>query len=549
MADQPRSPSESPDGERSEAALPRWAWAAAGLILLLHALLAWQTRTAGVTHSNDDALYALLGESLEQFSYREAFRVGTPLHGQYPPAWPALIAITNLVSGHREAALFGLTALLSTAGMLLFFDVARRLLPVGLALGVLAAAALNPYTVSFGGRLMSEAAYWFWTALTIWALAESKENRRFLALAAVAALLAAFTRSIGVTLVGGVLVAWALERRWRPLAVLAVLAVVLLGAWMAYTVHAHEDVVGRSYLADAGDYLERIGQSDSPGAPLAQLLAMRIREQLVGAIPAMLPLPRFKGTLADNLLWLAVSAGFGLAGVLSLRRRLGGMAFYLILYYGLLSVWPFAPRRFFIPIQPLVVLTLVIGALAVAGVRRPRLGAGVASLLLAAILAAAVPQTLRGVRNMADCDRDAPWTSQACYGPDQQSFFAAVTFARDSLPPDAVFLVEREAAFAYHTGRRVEHAQIPLGFTDEEFLSFLDDRGLDYVLVTHLTDVELQRLAKKLLATCRRFELVRRFPPYARLYRFLPALAPAGADACSDLSDYVATTPSRGWTR
>jgi len=545
VAEQPRSLTAFPEAESNGADLPRWAWAGAGLILLLYALLAWQSRTAGVTHSNDDALYALLGRSLEHFSYRETFRVEAPLHGQYPPAWPALIAIADLASGHSEGAAFALATVLMTAALLLFFDVARRFLPAGLALGVLAAAALNPYEVAYGGRLMSEAAYWFWTSLTLWAVFRSREDRRYLLLAGTAALMAAFTRSIGVTLVGAVLVSWALERRWRAVGWLAALSVILIGGWMGYTLKTHEDVVGRSYMADAGHFVERLAGHGSEKRHIVKVLANRMREQVVGVIPAMMPLPRFKGTVADNLLWLAVAVVFGLAGALALRRRFPVVILYLLFYYGLLMVWPFAPRRFFIPIQPLVLLALVLGAVSLAGRRGRLVGWGAAWAILGAVLVVAVPQTLQAAREMRQCDRENPWTSSSCYDADQRSFFAAVTFARDSLPAEARFLVEREASFAYHAKRIVEHAQVATGLAAAEFVRYLTDHGIEYVVVTRLINVELQTLAPKLQEVCTRLEVVRHFPPYGRLYRLLPSDVPAEQNACADLNYFIATTPLR----
>src|SRR5512140_1841354 len=149
------APSNSDPLRRSGGAsspVPRWPWAVAGAVIVLYAVLAWQSRTAGVTHSNDDALYMLLGRELGHLSYRETFRIGSPMHGQYPPAWPALIALSNLVTGGSEQAAFALAMLLSTIGLLAFFDTARRLLPTWLALATLAAVAVNPFLISYAGR-------------------------------------------------------------------------------------------------------------------------------------------------------------------------------------------------------------------------------------------------------------------------------------------------------------------------------------------------------------------------------------------------------------
>ncbi|MEO8139087.1 MAG: hypothetical protein ABI742_05545, partial [Gemmatimonadota bacterium] len=393
-----------PKPVRSGVPLPAWAWAVAVAFLLLYAALAWQSRTAGVTHSNDDALYMLLGRELGHFSYRESFRVGAPMHGQYPPAWPALIALANLVSGGRESAAFALAMVLSTLGLLAFFDAARRLLPVWLSLGLLAAVAVNPYLISYGGRVMSEAAYWFWTSITLWAMVRSREDRRFLLLAGIAAIVSAFTRSIGVTMIGAVGISFALDREWRVLAFYAAAAALLLGGWGVFTAVNHEKVVGRSYVADAAAQLDAAESRDSVAGSFPTRVALRIREQVMGTIPAVMPFIRVNGTYIDNVTWLVVTVGLGLMGLFALRRSLPALGLYLLFYEGLIAVWPWGPRRFFIPIQPFVLLLLVLGADTVLRKKLPRLAVTTNLILLGSVLVAAVPLTVNNLGELITCD-------------------------------------------------------------------------------------------------------------------------------------------------
>jgi hypothetical protein len=236
-------------------------------------------------------------------------------------------------------------------------------------------------------------------------------------------------------------------------------------------------------------------------------------------------------------------------GILALRRPLPALGLYLLFYYGLIAVWPWGPRRFFIPVQPFFLLTMVLGANVILRARWPRFAVATIVLLLGAVVYAAIPQTIRNRELLASCDRSSPWTDGHCYDPDQRSFFAAVTFARDSLPLDARFLVEREAGFAYHSHRVVQHDQLAIGLPDSTFRAYLGEKQLGYVVLTRLTGVEVDELAPKLLANCTYFGLVRRFPPYGRLYEFHAEGLPPDRDACSDLRYYRSSTPPRDWTR
>ncbi len=527
-------------------ATPRWAWVAAAGLLLLHATCGWLARTAGVTHSNDDALYVLLAEQLQHLSYREVFHVGAPWHGQYPPGWPALLALTLELSGGKLEPAFALVALLSTAGLALFFDAARRVVPAPIALAALAGASLNTLVVNYAGRLMSEAAFLFWTALALWTAVRRARSGRNGWLTDTAVLAATLTRMIGVVLVAGAIAARVLERRWRQAAVLAAAASVLVGGWVLWSVAAPEKVVGRSYVADAA-----LIAADTPGTgPLVRIksAALRAAELLAMTIPRIVAFPKFEGTLTDNIAWLILVVAAGGTGLLWLWGRWRLLVLYLVGYTVLLCFWPWAPRRFWGPVQPFILLAILTGTWVL--VRRMwERGAVVAALLVAGIvLAEGVPGTIANVARGLRCDRRDPWNSEACYDPDQRSFFAAVRHARDSLPTGAIYLVEREAAFAYHTGRRVLHAERMLAVPDSVFHIALAERGVEYVLLGRLTDVEVNRLSAKLASACEHFEVEASFPPHTLLLRLKSAMDPAEPNACAAIGNYRRTTPRRDWS-
>jgi hypothetical protein len=361
--------------------------------------------------------------------------------------------------------------------------------------------------------------------LALWGLQrarESEDSRRFLVLAAAAALAAALTRTIGLTLLAGVTCTWLIQRRWRSAAILAALTSVLAGGWMAWTLLHHEGVVGRSYVSDAAQVTQdrSVGSgTSSPVVAMARKVALRVRLQLTDLLPSGLPLPTLEGTVIDNLAWLGVTLVLGAFGAAA-WRLLPSAILYLLFYAGCCQ-YGRGLRSFFVPLRPLVLLAMVLGALELRRVWRPmaRVGAPLAVALVALVISASVPQVVANARQGLSCDRDTPWTSEGCYNGDQRAFFAAVTFARDSLPPSARFLVEREAAFAYHTGRTVQHAQMPLAFPDPEFRDYLARERIEYVLMTNLTESERIGFAAK-LKNCEYLAPVASFPT-GPLYRLL----------------------------
>ncbi|MBK6843383.1 MAG: glycosyltransferase family 39 protein [Gemmatimonadetes bacterium] len=516
---------------------------AVALILGGFATLAWVTRTPGVTHSNDDALYMLLGDQLTHFSYRELFKVGAPRHGQYPPLWPALLGLTQLLTGGSETARFLLVTVLMTAALALFFDLCRRLLPQWLAVVVLLGAACNPFTINFGGRVMSEAAFLFWSMLCLWALQRARgheTSRRFLRLAAGAALAAALTRTIGLTLLAGVICAWLLERRWRPAFTLSGVTAVFVGGWLAWTLLHHEGVAGRSYVADAAQVTQDrsvgLGTS-SPVVAMARKVALRVRLQLTDLVPSGL-VPHRRGDSLDNVVWLAVTLLLGAFGAAAYWRLLPSAILYVVFYCGLLSVWPWAPRRFFVPLQPIVLLGFVLGVLELKRIWRPmaRYGQLVAAALVAVVLSASVPQVFanarQGLAMRSGGALDVPCLLQRRSA---RLLWCGRLCARLA-PRTARFLVEREAAFAYHTRRIVQHAQAPLHLSDPDFRAYLAKAHIEYIVLSRLTESEVLGVAPKLLSNCEYLAPVRRFAPTGRIYRVLSVSAPAFENACADLS-------------
>jgi len=531
---------------------PRGATLVVLAALTVFATLSWLSRTAGITHSNDDALYALLGDQLTHLSYRETWKVGAPMHGQYPPLWPAMLGLVQLVSGGSVPAQFALVTLTMTTALGVFYDICRRLFSPWLAAAVLTTAALNPFTITSAGRLMSEAAFLLWSMLTLWALLRARGTThpaRWLLFAAGASLAAALTRSIGVTLIGGVLASWLVERRWKAFVLFSLFCLTVVGGWFAWTIAHNEGVAGRSYVEDAVSITKDrslVKGRRSVLVEVATRVARRGGVLLVDHIPSGMPFPTKSGTKVDNALWLIFTVIAGLAGALALLRWLPAGTLYVVFYLGLLLVWPWAPRRFFIPLQPLVLLTLVVGVHALAQ-RRPRWRGAATPLILAFLLlvtAAALPASIAIAREGLRCDRDDPWTSDGCYTEDQQAFFKAVAFARDSLPTTARFLVEREAAFAFHTRRVVEHAQAPLTLPDSQFRAHLREVKIEYVVLSRLTSKEVWELLPKLVTNCEYLSTLRVFAPTARIYLLHETPLPDAENACADVRRGIGPSPT-----
>ncbi len=484
--------------------------ALAAVIILGHAVLAWLGRLPGVSYSNDDAVYLVLADALRQGTYRDLYLPSAPWHTQYPPGWPAILAVTGWISGNSIPATFVLVVLLSSVGLAAFFAGARRVIPDGLALVALAAAAWSTAVLAPAGRLMSEAAFFAASMVALWALSSPDIPKRRMALALVAALLAAHVRTIGLALLVAVAAIWFLARHWRRFGIATGVFLLGFGPWLAWTFLGPQKTLGRSYVNDLAAQAEWAGRNGSALLGLARSALVRLGDLAGREIPAVLPFLRLRETMADNLAWVLVALVCGGIGLVVVWRRWRVVPLYLVGYFGLLVVWTWSTRRFLFPVQPLIWLTLLAGTWAV-WQRSRWVGGALLALLLVPVPLQGWPQVARFVETGIRCDREVQYESPTCYTPEQLGFFAAARYARDSLPPGVV-LVDREAAFAWHSGRTVEHSiEWVRGVEPDRVLEGLRNAGVTYILLAALTAHDQFEMPALLAPRCHELRVVRTF--------------------------------------
>ncbi|MEZ4586210.1 MAG: hypothetical protein R2909_07405 [Gemmatimonadales bacterium] len=550
---------------------------AALALLALHGALAWLLRPAALRTANDDAVYLLLGRALRQLSYRDLFLVGTPVQAQYPPFYPALLAALGAPAGEHLDLFLLANVLCSVLALGALFRVALGRSDV-VALLFLLLAATNSRLIAMAGNLRSEPMFMVLLALALVVLARPDPSRRSLVVAGGAAIAAALTRSIGVTLVAALIAAWLLERRWRPAGALALAAALTVGPWLVWTVVAPGQMPGRSYVADltfeapvaqvdvgrpAGEpALESTRspsrtdeappeQIQSPPPPaetppsLPATFARRIAGNLVEyggrVLPAALELPGGSRTRVDNLLWLAVVLVLGGIGLLALGRWWRVAALALACYGALLVVWPYPIGRFLVPVTPLILLTLLLGAAELGrrlSVRAPRWGleALCPALLAGAVMAGSLPATARLIGRQAACDRAAPLTSAGCADQHERSFFEATRWIASNTPETERFLTTKEGTFYYYTGRQTILVAPLVAQPQVDLRRYLEDHGARQVLLSHLKYDETW-LVDRLVPLCGDFEVVHTWAPGTLLLR----IGPASADrrtACEALEAY-----------
>lgn len=536
-----------------------WPWLAAAL-LAIHAALAWQSRVPGLTLGNDDAVYVQLARSLRDFSYSDTFYAGAPAHVKYPPGYPAMLAITGALFGEHPDLWLAMGILLSASALALLFDVTRRRWSAGLALLALGTAAVNPTLVRFAGSLMSESTFMFWLALTVWALARERCTRGSMYLAGGAAIMSALTRSAGVTIVAGVLLLWLLERRWKAVAVLASVSAATVGGWLLWTLRAPGGTRGEAYITDTFLYSTdtaaggaaaagaAVGGGGSALVRLASRAGHHLLDYLTRLIPVQTPFPTVPGTLVDNLIIVGAIVLLGGVGLWSMWRRWRAVPAVVLPYAALIAVWPWPVSRFLVPMLPIVLIVLFVGA-AVVGERVGRWGRSVPIALAAIVLSAALPQAAESASVAARCDRAAPYTSAGCFDESELEFLAATRWVAANTPDSAVFVSAKEGSFGYFTGRRAIPLMRIMRHDSATVLDFAGRSGATFLVLSRVRDSE-PLLGSRLLGQCRRLEVVHAVADGAYVFRILPAGETAASDgACAALRRYAEVVRERRASR
>ncbi len=486
--------------------------------LLLHAALAWLSRIPAITTRNDDALYVLLSRALRSGSYADLHLVGAPVHTQYPPGYPAMLALAGRLFGDSPDTYIAVGVVLSVVALGLMFDVARRLWSPGLALVVLVTAALNPQVIRYAGTLVAETPYMALSIAALWVLVALRPTTQQCLVGGALAIAAALTRVVGVSLIAAILLAWLFQRRFARASWLLVASAATVGGWLLWNVLAPDQVVGRSYGVDAlqshGPYAE-----SGLAVTLVRRVSTNVPAYLTRGLAELLSPPTLAGTIWDNVLWVGLGLTFGSIGLWIFWHRWRLALIYLALYCAVIAVWPWQQARLVVPLQPLVLLAIIAGVYEIA--RRWGQRAG-----YAAVLAFSLPLVANSVAVDADvlnvarkCDREVATTSTNCFNADQLSYFTAARHAQENTSADVVFLAAKEATFAYYAHRRVAFASPALRVPPSQFVQYLRERGIGYVVLGRTANIEFDEMSQRLGESCGELALAGSFPPRTYLFR------------------------------
>ncbi|HTL04364.1 MAG TPA: hypothetical protein VL241_01340 [Gemmatimonadales bacterium] len=498
--------------------------------LLAFLVFAWLGRVPAMRSAGDDEFkYIALSRSLETGSYREIFRPGAPLHAQYPPGYPAWLIAVRHVLGEQLDAIRVTNLVMTTLAIGLWFLVARRLLPRGLALGFLLLLVLNRSLLAVGSSLASEGLFLLLCVGSLMVMQRSEHAERRTLPAILGGLLGFLTRSVGLALIVAVGSWLWIQRRRRALLAWALSAVLIVGGWFGYTLMAPLNGTVRSY---AKAFAETTSRTSGPSP--VRVVASRVwhhgMDYATTDMPYQLSLPTLPGTRIDNWAWLLIDGLLLSVGLLVLWRRWRAAAVYVVGSVALLLLWPFQDGRLLIPLVPLGLLALLAGAARLS----ERLPQPARHLVPGGLLVLLTLGALGGAREWAglyrSCDRRDPYHSAGCYDPGRLAFVAGAQYLRDHAAPGDQVLSREPATLNYLSGLLTEPPHLLANPPGGDPVAALQAQHIRFVFVTS------PWMASSLEASCDRLQVEQSYLPLAVLLSAAPP-GTRGVDACLALRE------------
>jgi hypothetical protein len=537
---------------------PAWLaeGAVAGVLLCLHVTLIWLQRAPGVTTGQDDATYMLLARSLKHGAYFDAYLVGAPAHAQYPPGYPAVLALLGSVFGERYDAFVAWNLAASVAALALIYVLARRRWSSWLALSLLGLMAVSPQTLYTASRVASEPTFLLALAILLWSLEERSAGWVHDVLTPIFALVTFLVRTAGAAFVGGLPLYWALRRDWRRVLYSGALMVAPVAGWLGWTYRAHEHTIGDSYWTAAasswapgdGHHAENARIRAVAGTPAR--VAENLKDYLLEGIPTTAAFPMIGGTMVDNVAWLVVTVVGLLTGAVILWLRWPSAAVLTGSYIALLAVWLWPIPRFLLPVLPMLLLMLLLGAEAISRrwLRQPLLLPLSLTLVLGATAAAEDSTRIRDVRS---CGRGLNSTANGCYPVEQIALFRAASDLRARAMPNEHTVAGKTATFGFLTGLQFVPESAIAAPASPGIRLLMQQYGVRYAFLGHLAGQD-ETLWHTLQLVCDDLDLIAAYPGDS--YLFAVRRAEAGLSdrqACAVLaarqSDLTYPAPLVRW--
>ena len=459
-------------------------------VVAVHVVLGFTSATPAIHPGGDNAAYVSLANSLAtNAAYSEPWHPEEPPHTQYPPLYPAALAVLILLGAKTWVAFKAFSlALTGMAAAFCFLWIQRLHGPrIGALVALLFGVA--PGVLISAQWILAEPLFMALVFASLWLLTpdsrrqpgrpvrgkpSSRRSKAELGVGLVLAIAAYFTRSAGLPLVVAVAIGLVATRRWAALGVFGGLFGIAAVPWH---LRAGDEYVSAFWMVNP--YSPDQGQAGI--ADLVQRVVDNLWQYSSEILPTTIA---GVGGAAGLTLGLALAGLAAWGWVLRVREQAGIPEFFFLLYAGLIVLWPsvWSGDRFLLPIVPLVLLYAGEGLASLTAGRtqwRPRVFAlivGVAFLLPAG--SSWLERSGQATQCRLQVRTAGPF---GCYSANVRELQAMAVWTSERLPQGSVVFTRKPRLFHAFSG----HAAAVYPFTTDErsLLMQADSLGVDHVVL------------------------------------------------------------------
>ncbi|MEL6533823.1 MAG: glycosyltransferase family 39 protein [Bacteroidota bacterium] len=465
----------------------RSSWPYYLAIAVVFSLLAAYTFDSKVQPFGDNTTYYILGKALaEGEGYHNISQIDKPAHTHFPPGYPVFLAsLLQLVGDNPESLKVANLVLLGVA-ILLFFRLSLVVLnQTWLALSATLIVCFNPSLIQFGSYLMSETLFLTLTLLSLLCYLWWKEKPSWVRLLLLALMLAAtfYTRSLGMALIGAVVLAQLWERNWKSaIALLGAIFLLFLpwslrNASLGSTSYLKQLVLRNPYRPEEGtmqltDWWSRVIENGS----------RYLKFDLPDAFFTYIQQADYsQSTATQGILGLAL-VGLIVLGILQLKKHRLLIGAYAGATALILILWPevWFGVRFILPLVPVLTLGLVLGIHQ--GLQRLLAQATKSQVNWVEKVLPALPLLLIVfcLSDLRMLHRD----SQAYPAIPYQNYYAVAEWVKENTPEETVICTRKGSLFYYHANRYV--TMFKRTENHQEFMDDLRAKQVDLLVLDNL---------------------------------------------------------------
>ncbi len=465
----------------------------------------------------DNASYYMLGQALAQGEgFVNISKIDKTPNNHYPPGYPAVM---SLFMHFTESIVFFkmLNGFFLLAGLLLFYRIAEEVMQHRiLAFVVSLMCLLNFHLLQYGSMMMSEIPFLFFSSAAIWCLVRRlpdthwfKDPNFYLLL--IVLVIGYYVRSLGIALLGAVVITLFIRKKWIPGLALGAGFVVLALPWFIRS----QQLGGGSYLRQLtliNPYQPNLGTA-GPGDFLNRMTANFSRYMTEELPNALFPFTEVNyqesGTAGEWITGLVLVALI-IYGCLSLHRFRTFILLYVLFTMLILLLWPdvWVGVRFIVPLIPVLLIGLVSGLYALL-----TLIFGAAKKTVPAWVLGVLPLTLlSSVGNLHD-------QASTPLHPAWSNYYAMGEWLRQNESSGVVVACGKPALFYLYA--QTYTMRYPFEQDAAKLLDELEREQVDYVVIDQVYPNTIRYLLPAIRSQPDRFEQVYHRPnPDTFLLRF-----------------------------